>query len=188
MNYTVSADSVPGTYDVNYRVASAGGGGELKLILIDAADSSDLHTVNVPETGGWQSWQTVSESANLPSGNFILRLEIIDGVFNVNWFMTEFISAVEEKGKAVLRNKLYQSTPNPFCATTNVKFSLKNPSPVTLKIYNLIGQEIETLIDEELDAGTYNAKWAAENAPDGIYFCRLKAGTFNETKKIILAR
>jgi len=188
MNYTVFSDSVPGTYDVKYRIASAGGGGELKLILIDGADTSDLHTVTVPETGGWQNWQTVSESANFPSGDFVLRLEIIDGIFNINWFEAEFISAVEEKEEAVLKNKLYQNTPNPFCSTTDIRFSLKNPSLVTLKIFNLLGQEVETLIDEELDAGTYNAEWATKNIPGGLYFCRLEVGTFTETKKIILTR
>jgi hypothetical protein len=186
MNYTVFADSVPGTYDVNYRVASAGGGGELKLRLIEGTDSSDLHTVNVPETGDWQNWQTVTESANLPSGIFTLRLEIISGVFNINWFETEFVSGVEEE--VALRNKLYQNIPNPFLSNTCIKFSLKNPSMVTLKIYNLIGQEVEVLIDEELVAGTYNTKWTPKNIPSGLYFCRLEAGTFAETKKIILAR
>ena len=188
MNYTVFSDTVPGTYDVNYRVASAASGGEIKLRLIDGEDSSDLHTVTVPVTGDWQNWQTVSATAHLPSGNFILRLEIIDGVFNVNWFMAEFISAVEEKEEMVLKNKLYQNTPNPFYSATDIRFSLKSPSPVTLKIYNLIGQEIETLIDEELAPGTYNATWAPKNIPGGLYFCRLKSGTFTRTKKIILAR
>ncbi len=188
MNYTVFSDTVPGTYDVNYRVASAESGGTLKLILIDGEDSSDLHTVTVPETGGWQNWQTVSESADFPSGDFTLRLEIIDGVFNVNWFMAEFISAVEEKKEGALKNKLYQNTPNPFYAATDIKFSLKNPSPVTLKIYNLIGQEVETLIDEELSPGIYTAKWSPKNIPSGLYFCRLEAGKFTEIKKIILTR
>jgi endoglucanase len=186
MNYTVVSDSVPGMYNVNYRVASAESGGEIKLILIDGTDTSDLHTVTVPGTGGWQSWQTVSESADFPSGNFALRLEIVDGLFNVNYFEAEFISAVEEK--SVLKNKLYQNTPNPFYAATDIKFSLKNPSPVTLKIYNIIGQEVETLVDKKLDAGIYNAKWSPENTPGGLYFCRLKAGNFTETKKTILAR
>ena len=186
INFTVVSDSVPGTYNMNYRVASAESGGELKLILIDGADTSDLHTVSVPGTGGWQSWQTVSEPANLPSGNFTLRLEIVDGLFNVNYFEAEFISAVEEK--SVLKNKLYENIPNPFHAETYIRFSLKSPSAVTLKIYNLLGQEIETLIDKELSPGIYNAKWSPENTPGGLYFCRLKAGTFTETKKIILAR
>jgi endoglucanase len=186
MNYTVISDSVPGTYNVKYRVASAGGGGELKLILIDDSDTSDLHTVTVPETGGWQNWQTVGETADFPAGTFTLKLEIVSGLFNINYFESEFISAVEEK--SVLKNKLYENIPNPFHAETDIKFSLKSPSAVTLKIYNLIGQEVETLIDKELSPGIYNAKWSPKNAPGGLYFCRLKAGTFTETKKIILAR
>jgi len=186
MNYTVVSDSVPGTYNINYRVASAESGGELKLILIDGADTSDLQTVTVPGTGGWQSWQTVSGTAALPSGNFTLRLEIVDGLFNINYFEAEFVSGVEEG--VALKNKLYQNVPNPFHFATDIKFSLKSPSAVTLKIYNLIGQEVETLIDKELSPGIYTAKWSPENTPGGLYFCRLKAGTFTETKKIILAR
>jgi len=188
IDYTVFADSVPGRYNVKYRVASGGSGGELKLRLINGADSLDLHTVTIPGTGGWQNWQTVSESANFPSGNFILRLEIIDGVFNLNWFKAEFISAIEEKEETILKNKLYQNIPNPFHSTTDIRFSLKNPSLATLKIYNLIGQEVETLIDEKLNAGTYNAEWTPKNIPGGLYFCRLEAGTFTEMKKIILTR
>ena len=61
-------------------------------------------------------------------------------------------------------------------------------SKVRLEIYNLIGQKVETLINEEKSAGTYEVTWDAANLPSGVYFYQLKDGNYVETKKMILLR
>lgn len=86
------------------------------------------------------------------------------------------------------RYRLYQNYPNPFNATTTIKYLLPKSSIVTLKIFNLAGQEIQTLVNEYLNAGEHEIKWTAKELPSGIYFYRLQAGNFSEIKKIILQK
>jgi len=83
---------------------------------------------------------------------------------------------------------LYQNFPNPFNPTTTIIYSIPKLSFVTLRIYDVLGSEVETLINEEKAVGTYELNWNAANLPSGVYFYRLQAGSFVETKKMILLK
>lgn len=84
---------------------------------------------------------------------------------------------------------LHQNYPNPFNPLTNIKFSLPKSSWVTLKIYNSLGQEVKTLIDNlYLQKGTYNYKFETHNLPSGAYFYKLTTTEFSDTKKMILLK
>jgi len=83
---------------------------------------------------------------------------------------------------------LNQNYPNPFNPTTVVSYQLPLTSYVTLKVYNMLGQEMTTLVNGMQDAGYKSVTWNAANVPSGIYFYRLQAGTFTETKKLLLLR
>ncbi|RPI13887.1 MAG: T9SS C-terminal target domain-containing protein [Ignavibacteriae bacterium] len=83
---------------------------------------------------------------------------------------------------------IYQNYPNPFNPNTNIKFDIPEKSFVKLAIFNSLGQEIASLVNEELNAGTYNADWNASNYPSGVYFYKLTTGSFTETKKMILLK
>ncbi len=83
---------------------------------------------------------------------------------------------------------LYQNYPNPFNPSTNIKYSVQRSTPITIKIFNLIGAEIETLVDEEKPEGSYEITWNAVNIPSGVYFYQLKAGSFIDTKKMVLIK
>jgi len=83
---------------------------------------------------------------------------------------------------------LEQNYPNPFNPATTIKFSISTSSFVTLKIYNTLGKEVSTLISEKLPAGNYSLNWNAADLPSGIYFYRLIAGSFKQTKKLVLLR
>jgi len=83
---------------------------------------------------------------------------------------------------------LSQNFPNPFNPSTTINYYLKKPSNVTLKVYNISGQEIENLVDEFQTEGEYKINWHSNNLPSGVYFYKLKAGRFLETKKIILQK
>ncbi|OJU08581.1 MAG: hypothetical protein BGN88_12240 [Clostridiales bacterium 43-6] len=78
--------------------------------------------------------------------------------------------------------------PNPFNPSTKICFSLAKDSPVTLKIYNVIGQEVATLVNSFYKAGEYEVEWNASRLAGGIYFYRIIAGDFSETKKTILLK
>ncbi len=83
---------------------------------------------------------------------------------------------------------LSQNYPNPFNPSTNINFTLPNQAFVTLKIYDILGKEVTILINEELNAGNYTKTWDAKNLSSGVYFYKLTAGKFTETKKMVLVR
>jgi hypothetical protein len=83
---------------------------------------------------------------------------------------------------------LCEAYPNPFNPSTVIRYSLPVNSWVTLKIYNLLGQEISTLVDEFQDAGFRSVGWDASGIPTGMYFYRLQTKDYVETKKLILLR
>ncbi|MBZ0200796.1 MAG: T9SS type A sorting domain-containing protein [Ignavibacteriaceae bacterium] len=83
---------------------------------------------------------------------------------------------------------LMQNYPNPFNPTTTISFSLPAKSFVSLAVFNAQGKEVSMLINEELSAGYYSKKWNGMNLSSGVYYYRLEAGQFIETKKLILLK
>ena len=83
---------------------------------------------------------------------------------------------------------LSQNYPNPFNASTDIRFQLSVVSQVSLKIYDVLGREEETLINEKLNAGTYEVNWNASKYTSGIYFYKLQSDRFTETKKMLLTK
>ena len=84
--------------------------------------------------------------------------------------------------------ELMQNFPNPFNPTTKIRFLLGQPGFTTLKIYDLLGKEIATLVSEKLSAGPYKIDWDASNYSSSFYFYQLKSGSFIQTKKMLLIR
>jgi hypothetical protein len=83
---------------------------------------------------------------------------------------------------------LDQNYPNPFNPSTMIQFEIPEAQFVTLKVYNLLGQEVATLIDSQLGPGRYRAEFDGRNLPSGTYLYRLQVGTFTETKKMVLVK
>jgi hypothetical protein len=83
---------------------------------------------------------------------------------------------------------LSQNYPNPFNPTTTINFSIPKSGFVTIKVYDVLGREVTTLVSQELSAGNYKQQWNANRMPSGIYFYRLQSGSFTETKKLILLK
>jgi len=100
------------------------------------------------------------------------------------------ITDVEENNESEIISEflLEQNYPNPFNSTTTIKYSIPQQGLVTIKIYNAIGEEIVTLINKEQPVGNYDVEFNVTSLPSGIYFYRLKAGSFVETKKMVLLR
>ena len=78
--------------------------------------------------------------------------------------------------------------PNPFNPSTTIKYQIPQLSLVTLKVYDVMGSEVATLVNEEKSAGTYEVEFNATGLTSGIYFYQLKADSFVETKKMILMK
>ena len=83
---------------------------------------------------------------------------------------------------------LYQNHPNPFNPITNIKFDLKKSSHTKLIIYDMLGKEVATLVNEKLDAGSYEVKWDGSGYSSGVYFYQLKADDYVDTKKMLLIK
>ncbi len=83
---------------------------------------------------------------------------------------------------------LSQNYPNPFNPSTKIRYSIPQSSNVIIKVFDILGNEIETLVNEEKPVGTYEITWYAENLPSGIYLYKLQAGNYLETRKMILMK
>jgi hypothetical protein len=103
--------------------------------------------------------------------------------------LTNQITGIEkEKGLLPIKFELKQNYPNPFNPSTKIEFSLPKKEQVSLKIFNSIGDEVATLVNEALPAGIHNRTWNAADIASGVYFFRLQAGGFIETKKLVLMK
>ena len=83
---------------------------------------------------------------------------------------------------------LYNNYPNPFNPSTKIKYSLPRQSHITLKVYDILGKEITSLVNEEKPSGNYQVQFNAANLPSGVYFYRIQSGDFIQTKKMILMK
>jgi hypothetical protein len=83
---------------------------------------------------------------------------------------------------------LSQNYPNPFNPNTKIQFALPNSAFVKVIVYDALGKEVETIVNEQLNAGTFEAEWNAVNYPSGVYYYKLSAGDYSETKKMVLIR
>lgn len=100
------------------------------------------------------------------------------------------VSEVEENTvtPAPRQYDLDQNYPNPFNPSTVIEFSVPYASYVTLKVFDVLGQTISTLVNEPMSAGSYSVSWNATGIASGVYFYRLQAESFSETKKLVLLR
>jgi photosystem II stability/assembly factor-like uncharacterized protein len=145
-------------------------------------------------TDGGASWSVHP----LPPGFRIQSMYFIDA--NNGWIVsssgeiarttTGGVSSVKEEYVAGIpgRFELRQNYPNPFNPSTTIEFHLPSSGPVVLKVLDLLGREIETLLDGERRAGAYRVTWNASALPSGIYFYRLTAGATTAVGKMILTK
>ncbi|MBT8380663.1 MAG: T9SS type A sorting domain-containing protein [Ignavibacteria bacterium] len=99
-----------------------------------------------------------------------------------------FVSVDESETSVPSDFQLMQNYPNPFNPATTIKYQIPELSFVSVKVYDVLGNEIAALVNEEKPAGTYEITWYAESLPSGIYFYQLQAGDFVETKKMLLLK
>jgi hypothetical protein len=84
---------------------------------------------------------------------------------------------------------LEQNYPNPFNPVTKIRFDIPGEAhQLKINIYNMLGRKVETLVNQQLKPGTYEVEWNAGNYPSGVYFYKLSAGDFTETKRMVLVK
>jgi beta-xylosidase len=183
---------------VEFNAACAGSGGSIEVWL-DSLDGTKIAECPITSTGSSSTFQTftaallkpVSEMHDLylkfvgtGSGNlFILKwLQFVDG--------SSQNASVKELGVSSLpfEYSLEQNYPNPFNPSTKIEFTIPYRSVVTLKIYDLTGRELVTLVNKELDGGYHSYNFHADAISSGVYFYKLQTGCFSKTKKMVLAK
>lgn len=108
------------------------------------------------------------------------------------WFHTSLVGITKDPAEIPVEFKLYQNYPNPFNPTTKIKFDIplsqEKGGYVKLIVYDILGKEVATLLNEELKPGAYEAEWNAATFPSGVYYYRITAGNFVDTKKLVLIK
>ncbi len=116
---------------------------------------------------------------------YSLRACVINGVVYGD---TNFAALSVNTSEPFSVYKLYSNYPNPFNPSTKIKYQIPELSFVTLKVYNNIGEEIKTLVNELQPVGIYSVEFNAKDLPSGVYFYTITAGKFRETKKMIILK
>ena len=138
---------------------------------------------------------------NIPPGNYwfcygyYLNNELKwagGGAFNDGFMhfgiLTVTLATNIEQNQIPIINKLYQNYPNPFNPTTKINYSIPRRSLVTLKVYNILGNEVATLVNEEKAAGNYKVVFDGSYLSSGTFFYKIQSGSFTDTKKFILLK
>jgi hypothetical protein len=97
-------------------------------------------------------------------------------------------SVEKEEGTLPKKFQLSQNYPNPFNPTTTIKFSIPSRDFVSLKVYDLVGREVATLVNEQKEAGTYRVTFDARNLASGMYIYTLRTKNFSTSRKMILMK
>jgi hypothetical protein len=119
------------------------------------------------------------------------RVSAVDKAGNEGALSTEIgtiVTGVGSRERLPTVFNLYQNYPNPFNPSARIKFDVSNEAEVTLKIYDIIGREVTTLVNERKPAGRYEISWKADNMPSGVYLVRMNAGKFTSLVKMLLLK
>ena len=103
-------------------------------------------------------------------------------------FDDSILPVEDEVSQIVNEFKLYQNYPNPFNPVTSIQYAISNSQFISLKVYDILGKEVAVLVNEEKPAGNYEVTFNASGLPSGVYFYQLNAGSFFETKKMVLLK
>lgn len=189
--YTVNVEHSD-TFDVVFRVASGGTGGQLRL-LID--NKVLLNGVAISPTGGWYDWEDVRvNDIYLEQGNRQLELLFTSSGFNIN--QIEFIAHNTGTGPGEVPNQLYlgQNYPNPFNGVTTIPFEIqKENASGNLRIYNVRGQLLRKIALTPEQSATQRVEWDGTDGDgnvvaSGIYYYELTSGNRSRVRKLVFQR
>jgi Secretion system C-terminal sorting domain len=171
--------------------------------LPNLVDTACIYRYAMVDTGGYKNIDTRTTSGTYYRFLFNFKQDVgltavseDDGCLCLTYYWTShslrssIITGVSNSQEFLLPRsyRLNQNYPNPFNPSTTITFTLPLRSFVSLKVFDLIGREVATIVSEEMQAGNYTRQWNASDLPSGTYFYRLQAGSFVETKKLILLK
>lgn len=172
--YYSGTDSV--TYYLDQQSASMNGWQKITDVYLDAG----WHTVLRLSTDGVEEDKAISADAAMLMLNRTLSPGVIVSVQDHK----------QSAGEPMLSEsyKLYQNYPNPFNPVTTISYSVTEPTSVTLEIYDALGRKVQSLEDRVNNPGMYSVQFDASHLPSGVYYYRMRAGDYIETKRLILLK
>ncbi|MDE3057247.1 MAG: T9SS type A sorting domain-containing protein [Bacteroidota bacterium] len=158
------------------------------------ADARDTAMVIIDQSQYKNSWAPLgtfpfakgdSGYVQLGDGSDSVGQAIVFDAIRWTYQSTMAVAAVNE---TPLLFELEQNYPNPFNPTTQIRFEIPVSGFVSLKVYDVLGREVATLVNERKSPGTYEVNFEGSELSSGIYFCTLRSGNFVQTKKLTLVR
>ncbi|MBI1931308.1 MAG: T9SS type A sorting domain-containing protein [Ignavibacteriales bacterium] len=164
-------------YDIELNYVNENGIGRFGEFNIPLA-SNTSHTIEP----NWNDVTNTDLKILVDEGN--------DGTVDDTLSLTNKITGIGNSQGSLLPTeyKLEQNYPNPFNPTTTISYQIPVNKHITIKVYDVLGREIATLIDEYKPAGIYKLEFNASRLVSGVYFYKLRAGSFVETRKMIIMR
>ena len=165
-----------GNYNLNVRTAAQSDTGKIEFELSNNGSTQSVSILDLPVTGGWQSWQTTSTETTLNAGIYTLRMKVLESGFNMNWFEFEFTGSLSVRDTLPASVKIF---PNPFSDSFNIKFSNQQILK-SLKFLDINGRLINK-IKPNLLTNVYNLS----SLKAGIYFLIIETDQGFFQQKII---
>jgi hypothetical protein len=140
------------------------------------------------------NWAAINQGLIAPGYVFSILLAnnyIYAGTSNSLWRrpLSEIIIGVQNISTETPSSfSLSQNFPNPFNPTTNIEFALPKSGLVTLRVYDILGKEVATLVNEVKNAGSYSVDFSASNFTSGVYFYKIETNGFSDIKKMMLIK
>jgi aminopeptidase N len=157
--------SLDGSFDVNPTAATIEPFDSLRLYVTFNPGSADFRNSKI---------NVIHDLSNTPDQISVSGEGVLTSVKTTKGLPAEY--------------QLYQNYPDPFNPTTTITYALPKQGHVELKIFNTLGKEIQTLVNSDQPAGVYGVQWNAQSLSSGIYICRLTAGAFSQSRKLVLVK
>ncbi len=141
--------------------------------------------------GGSSSWASLDYSFDSKESLYEISLRNLGNAIHIDYVdlsLTDNGTSIDERSEIPKKVYLAQNYPNPFNPTTNIYYELPEQSQVTLQVFNMLGQQVETLVNSRLNAGRYTITFNASELSSGIYILRLKTKNGVQTRKISLIK
>lgn len=188
VNYSINVTE-SGLFDLVLRVATQSTAAKIYILI---GTSVNTGTINIPNTGAWQSWTNLLvPGVKLNAGETLMRIACQTEFPNINYidFVPASTSALPALQHLPKQYALFQNYPNPFNPQTTIYYELPERTHVKLKIFDVNGRAIETLVNGDQSAGGYSVKFWADDLPSGIYVYKMETSAgFKKYQKMVVVK
>jgi hypothetical protein len=164
---------------IDVKIEFSSNNGASWELVNESVPSTGIYSWNVPDVHTIQGVIKISDVTDEDV------FDISDGVFTI-----EPVTGMEDENNKLIPDKyiLSQNHPNPFNPTTKIKYALPDPGLVTIRVYDVLGNEVAILVNERMEEGRYEATLDASSLSSGVYIYHMRVNDFIDTKKMILLR